>query len=171
MFINKAILIYFHTRAPTRKATIHSAFLSLVRAAKHRTGLPAKRRAARAVLHKVMKLAFSLTIHTNTSSNPQNGHSPSSSKTIPDSLGRVGNLWPNFCQFQHLDNICRCTAHEGPRGPTVLNKRLYTLAAAHLMQLVLQKRKYSPQTTLTTRKVARRRPFIIVLFQTPVNRV
>jgi len=157
-----AILIYFHTRAPTRKATIRSAFLSLVRAAKHRNGLPAKRRAARAVLHKVMKLAFSPTVHTNTFSNSQNNHSPSSSKTFPDSLGRVGNLWPKFPHFQHLGNICRCTAREGLLVPhNAQQTSVHSCSCSS--EVVLQKRKYL-QTTLTTRKAARRQPLIMYLY-------
>jgi len=96
--------------------------------------------------------------------NSQNGHPPSFSKK----LGRVGfSSFPALRQYLQVHSARR-TASKGTH--TMLNKRLYTLAAAHLKQLVLQKRKY-PQTTLTTRKVARRRPFIMFLFQTPVNLV
>jgi hypothetical protein len=75
-FMQAAFLICSHTKAPTRKATTRSALLSLLHAAKHWTGLPAKRRAASAALHKLMKLSTPFLTHTERPTSPQMCRSP-----------------------------------------------------------------------------------------------
>jgi hypothetical protein len=95
-----AFLICSHTKAPTKKATTRSALLSLMRAAKHWTGLPAKRKAARFALHKLMKLSTPLFTHTERLTSPQMCHSPSFSYKPASPGNGVGNLWPKFPKFQ-----------------------------------------------------------------------
>ena len=88
-----AFLICSHTKAPTKKATTRSALLSLMRAAKHWTGLPAKRKAARFALHKLMKLSTPLFTHTERLTSPQMCHSPSFSYKPASPGNGVRNLY------------------------------------------------------------------------------
>lgn len=79
-FLQAAVHVFLTTHATSRKATANAATLHLMRAAKHHQGKPAKRRAARATLHEVMKHALSSTKHTNMFTISQTSHSPSLQK-------------------------------------------------------------------------------------------
>eukprot|EP00983_Pelagomonas_calceolata_P037283 1136269-Pelagomonas_calceolata.AAC.3 len=98
-FMRAASIIAATIKAPTRKATTNSILLLLARAAKHIHGLPAKRKVARAALHKVRKSCFYAHIHA---AAPPTPYVAPKKSTFPP--GR-GNLWQNFLKFQHLSNF------------------------------------------------------------------
>ena len=111
-FLLTAYTVHAHKKAPTRKATHNSAFLLLMRAAQHIKGKPARRRASRAALHKVIK-AF-VYWHSTAPSTPHLLGQDAFLKNSASQDGR-GDLWQDLPKFQHLGKfpeISRCNTHD-----------------------------------------------------------
>jgi hypothetical protein len=84
---------------------LRSAFLSLVCAAKHVTGLPAKRKAARFALHQLMKLTIPLSTHKERPTSPQMCHPPPFSHKPASPGNGVGNLY--ICLGRRAGGVLR----------------------------------------------------------------
>jgi hypothetical protein len=86
-----------------------------------------------------------------------------------------GQLMAKIPHFQHLKNICRCTAREGRVRTQMLNKRLNHVPCSCSSEPTCFTKEEIPiwnddlKTSLTSQKAARRRPLLMYLFYIATN--